>query len=398
MPLAFSQTQYPRARHGRPRPRYRMAILPVLSTLALAIAFPTAASAQGRAAAVQVEPVIERNISETRSVLGQLVVPVEADIAARTAGVIASVNFQVGDTITQGRELVRLETELLEIEKRTAESALRVAQAGIAVAEAKLKQAEIAFNRQAQLRNSGAFSKSRYEDLRQEAMTARAELDRAKAQADNASAAIAKINYQLKYAVIRAPVAGTIIKRSAQPGAYLKVGDPIATVLDISKLEISADVPANLLRGLRPGAKVDAKAGDGTRFTATVRAVIPVEALTTQTRPVRFSADFSKLDPASIASGKSIEIQIPTTAPRTVLMVPKDALVQGNQGWIVYAVTDGKAMLRPLKIGSSNGRFVEVVSGLQKGENVVVRGNERLRPGQPVMATQSKRPVPPERS
>ncbi|MEM7774503.1 MAG: efflux RND transporter periplasmic adaptor subunit [Pseudomonadota bacterium] len=358
----------------------------------------SSALAQRGPAAVMVERVTAQTVSETRRILGQVVVPVEADVASRTAGIIATVKYQVGDKVSAGQVLVVLDTELLRIELRSAEAALRVAEGGTAVAIAKLKQAEIAFERQAQLKDSGAFSRSRYDDLQQEVVTARAELTRARASVESSQSAIARAKYQLNHAVITAPVSGTVITRSAQPGNYIRVGDPVATLLDVSQLEISADVPVNLLSGMRPGVKLAGATINGVALETTVRAVIPVEELTTQTRTVRFTADFSKLDPAVIARGKSIALDVPASKPRVVTAVPKDALVQAGDGWVVFVVKDGKAMRRPITIGSAAGRSIEVKSGLEVDELVVVRGNERLRPGQPVSATIASKPPRPKRS
>jgi multidrug efflux pump subunit AcrA (membrane-fusion protein) len=71
-------------------------------------------------------------------------------------------------------------------------------------------------------------------------------------------------------------------------------------------------------------------------------------------------------------------------AVRDVLSVPKDALVQGRDGWTVFVAADGKAQPRPVQLGIALGNRYEVLGGLTPGDLVVVRGNERLRPGQDI--------------
>lgn len=360
-----------------------------LSCFITLLAASQVAVAQQRPAAVEVAPVTVQKIRETRSILGQLVVPVESEIATRTAGVIDQVNYLVGDTVERGEELVLLDTTLLEIEERSAKAAVDVANAEIAVAEARLKQAEIAFSRQERLQSSGAFSRSRFEDLQQEMRTAAAELARARAAAGNARVAQERVAYQLRHSVITSAVGGVVIRRWAQPGDYISVGDTVATILDVSQLEIAADVPSNLVPGLmtqpgQPPVQVMVRASSGAAFRASVRAIVPVEQLSTQTRQVRFTADFAELDPSLVASGQSVTLELPAGPERDVLAVPKDALVQAIDSWIVFAVVDGIAERRPIKIGSQSGGYVEVSEGVSADDVVVIRGNERLRPGQPV--------------
>ena len=86
----------------------------------------------------------------------------------------------------------------------------------------------------------------------------------------------------------------------------------------------------------------------------------------------------------ALAIGQSITVSIPISAPRDVVSVPKDALVQARGGWTVFVNADGKAQPRPVEIGVALGDRFEVLNGLEEGDVVVVRGNERLRPGQDI--------------
>ena len=117
--------------------------------------------------------------------------------------------------------------------------------------------------------------------------------------------------------------------------------------------------------------------------------MLPRESVATRTRPVRLTAPFtetmSKGQIAPFAVGQSVTVLVPVSEEKSVLTVPKDALVQGRGGWIVYIAEEGKAQPRPVQIGAAVGNRFEVMSGLQEGQQVVVRGNERLQPGQDIM-------------
>lgn len=273
-----------------------------------------------------------------------------------------------------------------------------MAVAGRDVARAELARVQRSFERQAALRQSGAFSRSLFEDLEQEASKARAALAQAEAQLRRANASLAQLEYRLTHTEIKAPFSGVVIARRAQPGAYIQVGAPIATVMDIKNLEVEADVPVELAASLPPGKTISARLDQGGDLDVTVRALVPVQSVSTRTRPVRFKADLSSIDLLTLARGKSVTLAVPASGARTALTVPKDALVQSTRGWLVYAVVDDAAQPRAVTIGDSAGTSIEITSGLSEGDIVVIRGNERLRPGQPVRADRTSEKPAPKRS
>jgi RND family efflux transporter MFP subunit len=154
-------------------------------------------------------------------------------------------------------------------------------------------------------------------------------------------------------------------------------------LLDTESFEIEASVPSKYISVLEPGLAVDATTETGLSLALEVRVLLPVENQSTRTRPVRFSSEqLARME--RLAIGQSITVQIPISDPREVLSVPKDALVQARGGWTVFVAEDGKAQARPVQIGVALGDRFEVLSGLNEGDVVVTRGNERLRPGQDI--------------
>jgi len=364
----------------------RRAGFPALLALAFAMLAPGGAAAQDQPASVLTARAEIAEIVETAPVLGQVVATTESEVATRTAGVVAETAFRVGDRVEAGQVLVRIDTDLVEIRRENALAALEVARAGIAVAEAQLRRAEQTYERQEGLRGSTAFSKGQFEDLREQVAEARSVLARARAEEGQAIAELARVDYDLENATIRAPFSGVAIERHAQPGAYIALGQRVATLLDTSTLEIEVDMPVKLVPALSEGLGITARFTQGPEVTATVRSILPVEAISTRTRPVRFSVDFGEVEATTLASGKSVTLEIPVSAPRRALTIPKDALVQSGGGWIVYTVEDNTAAPRDVSIGQPTGGRIEITRGLLPGDEVVVRGNERLRPGQAVSA------------
>lgn len=352
-------------------------------------ALPENADAQGRPAGVVVETIETRSFTETAPVLGEFVAPTSSVVASRIPGLIVEVSVQVGDQVDEGDPLIRLDTELLGIELRAAEAARNEASAGLTVAEADLALAQQAFERIERLKASPAFSQGQFNDLGRNLQRAQGQIAQAKARITSADVSIARSRYNLQNAEIRAPFSGTILQRRAQPGEYITTGSAVVTLLDGAHLEIVADVPAAYVAGLAQGREITVRLADGGDYQAKVRAVLPRETVSTRTRPVRLIAPFTAANPANsgapFAEGQSVTVLVPISEEKSVLTVPKDALVQGRGGWIVYIAEEGKAQPRPVQIGAAVADRFEVLTGLQEGQQVVVRGNERLRPGQDIM-------------
>lgn len=369
-------------RQGLPK-ALRSAVIATLAGIAL-LAPPQHAAAQGGPARVIVAPVEAREIADTAPVIARLVGTREAEVAVRAAGIVESVEFDPGDRLTEGQPMIRLDRTLSRIAERNAAAALAAAKAAVEVAEARARQTEQALERAGGLQGSTAFSRGVFEDLQQAAAEARAGITRAEAERGIAQAALARTRYDLHHMVLRAPFDGVVVERMAQPGQYVDLGEAAARLLDIASLEIEADIPVDLMVGIRPGIAISATFDGGLNTTARVRSLLPVETTATRTRIVRLTIDGEALPDAVAATGRSITLSVPVSAPRSAPVIPKDALVQGLGGWTVFVADAGEAEPRTVSLGQSAGAMIEITTGLSTGEHVVIRGNERLRPGQPI--------------
>ena len=365
--------------------------LPAAIALCLATAYLSPAAAQsGRPPAlVEVDAVREESIAQTVPVVGRVVPREHGTVAAAIGGPVAEVRFRVGERVEAGDVLVVLARDLPEahLHQKQADESLETARVRTAEAEVDLVRQEL--KRLEKLKTSSAFPKAAYEDKRQE-------LVRRRSQVREAEAALARARVQREMAeiefartTVRAPYAGVVTSRKVAPGSYVKAGDPVATLVDDRHLEVEADVPADRLAGLVPGLEVRLDLDDGSVHSATVRAIVPDENPLTRTRPVRFTAQFGAADDASRpAANQSVVVRVPIARTGMVASVHKDAVISRHGSTLVY-VAEGtpqaaKAMARPVRLGEAvGGRFV-VLDGPGPGELVVVRGNERITPGQAI--------------
>ena len=360
----------------------------LVAALAVASLVPHGAMAQGKRKAkgpilVAVDQVVAQPLNQTFPVIGRLVARRTGLVAARIGGAVAKMNVDVGDRVSKGDVVASLVTNSLEWDRRLglaevaeAEAAVKSARAQIALLSQELKRLE-------RLRQSAAFSLARYDDKRQEVAMATSAEAEAMASLNRYRAKLKLKEIALYNAAIRAPFGGVVTERRTEAGSYLKAGDPVIALIDDSSLEIEADVPSARTGALVPGTTVMGDIDGASTISAVVRAVVPEENPLTRTRPVRFTPTFAN-GHANLAANQSITLSLPLGRGRDVVTVHKDAVINRQGKSLVFLVKDGTAESRFVKLGEAVGIRFQVLGGLEPGDSVVIRGNERLRTGQKV--------------
>ena len=354
--------------------------------LASAIIFPVEVAAQGRATAVSVATVEARTLAETVPVFAEVATSRDGAVASRVAGNVQEVHVLAGARVAKGDLLVELNRDLLSIRAAQSEAELAEADARISTARVRVDRTNKILARVEALRGSSSFSEGRFDDAQSDMLEARSQLAEAQARKKSSEARVAETRYQLERSIITAPFAGVVIEVNTIPGAFIQAGSPVVRLLDTDVLEVIAGIPARYVTFLEPGQQMQASTETGVELTLQLRAILPIENPSIRTRDARFDA-LGLADIANVAVGQSLSVQVPVGAARDVISVPKDALVQARGGWTVFVAMDGKAQPRVVTLGVALGNRYEVLSGLQTGDLVVVRGNERLRPGQDIVAT-----------
>ena len=346
-----------------------------------------------RPSPVRVDKVVVEPLAETAPVFGRLVSRMRGSVAAQTVGAVTEMRVQVGDRVAKGDVLA-----VLDIEKLTSERDARAATADAVAARAlaagaRLERVEQEIARYEKLRRSAAFSKARLQDKEQERAWLRSELDAARAQLVQARAGLALAEMDLARGTVRAPYDGVVTALHTEIGSYLKEGGAVVALVNDRKLEIEADVPAARIAALMPGAEVVVLLPDGTKHRARVRAVVPDENAMTRTRLVRFTPDFGRTA-VPLAANAAATVVVPVGSAAPALTVHKDAIVRQGQQALVFVANNGKADRRRVRLGRASGTRFEVLDGLAEGDLAIVRGNERLRPDQPVLVPGAKAAKP----
>jgi len=372
---------------------YRRPIAGILSTVVLASALlfhagpgqaqKKPARKAANAALVSIDKVRAEAVSQTIPVIGRLVARRSGVVAARVAGPVATMRAAVGDRVKKGDVLAVLVRDRLHWvhKRRVAEVTSRKAMLAAREAEMVMKNQEMRRLERLRENKSAAYRAAKFEDMRQQVVMLRSQVAEASArlQEVEADAQLARIN--LSYTTVRAPFPGVVTRRHTDVGAYVNIGQGVVTMIDDGALEVEADVPASRIPALSPGTKISVRI-NGLTVAAKVRAVVPQENPLTRTRVVRFSADMAALR-GHLAGNQSVSVAIPISSGQ-VVSVHKDAILKRRGNDIVFVVVDGAAQPRNIAIGDAVGGRFTVRDGLKVGDVVVIRGNERLFPGQPV--------------
>jgi HlyD family secretion protein len=224
----------------------------------------------------------------------------------------------------------------------------------------------------------------------------------------------------LKYTIV-APFDGFVVAEHTEQGEWIKQGDLVADVIALDEVDVLVNVRDSHVAHISIGQDivVEVPALSDLRMTGKVSSIVPQADMRARSFPVKVRVtnpilnNATKHKSAMIKAGMIARAIVPTGAKRKGLLIPKDALVLGGPAPIVFVVdatvpdikapigdaatapsstNTGKARPVPVKMGASDGRLIEIVGPVKVGELVVVRGNERLRPGQDVVITETLAP------
>jgi RND family efflux transporter MFP subunit len=294
------------------------------------------------------------------TVPGTVVSAQRAELATRASGTIRRIPVDIGTRVARGEALVELNTDDIE--------------ARVTGAQASARLARQYHDRIAALVQDGAATEQ--------------ELDEARARLEMAEAGLREARAQREYVVLRAPFAGVVSARWADPGDLAKPGVPVLELIGSSALKIEADLPADMAGRLSEGHGVSVYLpGSGQRFPARVTRVVP--AVETKSRRFKMEARFETDSAAqpSIPPGTfaRIELDQPTATTR---WIPDDALVVQGQLKGVFSVEDDRLRLRWIRTGQRLGETVEMLAGPGSDALIVRRPAPGLRDGQAVSAVE----------
>jgi RND family efflux transporter MFP subunit len=327
-----------------------------------------------------------------------------ATVSAKITGKVREVLIEEGQKVEAGQVMARLDPIDADAQRELATARLGSARSQVDSTQAQLREAEANAVRMAGLVKQQLVSKAQYDQAIAQRDSLRAQLTMAQRNAKVAVDQLSIAGNGVDDTVVRAPFAGVIIAKAAQPGeivspfsaggGFTRTG--IGTIVDMDSLEVEVDVSESYIGRVQPKMPVEAvlNAYPDWRIPAEVIAIIPTADRAKATVKVRIALKSrdARIVPDMGVRVSFLERNPPATATAAVphVQVPAAALRQDGSQDIVFVLKDGKAERRAVKLGGNLGEDRQVFSGLSGGEEVIVEAPNTLKDGDAVRVAESK--------
>ena len=340
--------------------------------------------------------VTRADIAEQLQLVGNLGGAASVEVAPKINGRLRQIDVRLGDPVTRGQEIARVEDDELRQQVNQAEASYEVARATVRQREADLVLARTNRERSENLFARSLLSRQDLDDAEARYQAANAQLDLAGAQFDEAGARLEELRINLENTIMVSPVDGFISHRYVDPGAYVTSNTAVVSVVDISLVRLVANLVERDLRLVERGvsARIEVDAFPSESFAGRVARISPI------------------LDPATRTAEIEIrgsQLRLPVEAGDVRARQPRRR--QQEPGVGRAARGRGHPHLRPrglpgghprggpptaqfvsLVTGLEDERHVEVLDGLAEGDRVVTTGAAGLQHGDPILLADAGRP------
>lgn len=316
----------------------------------------------------------------------------KAAVASKVTGRLVALYVEEGSKVKKGQVIARLESEDVEASKGQAQANLNVARHNLEQAGAEEADASLQFKRNQELIRKGYIARSEYDSSEARYLKARAAVQSARAAVKSSQAALGAAEVAVEYTLIRAPFSAVVLTKSADVGdivtplgAAANAKASVVTIADMDSLQIEADVSESNLGLVRIGqpCEIQLDALPDKRFPGTVHMIVPTadRSKATVMVKIRFLEKDQRIlpDMSAKVSFLSRELTVAERSPRTA--VPKTAVLERNSQKVVFTVNDGKAALAQVTTGAELGDMVEIKSGVNPGDKIIVNPSRKLKPG-----------------
>ncbi|MFO7776691.1 MAG: efflux RND transporter periplasmic adaptor subunit [Candidatus Hydrogenedentota bacterium] len=373
-----------------------------------------------RGARVAVETAETDRIVHSLNVTAEVAPTQRVEISPMVEGPLDFFPWREGDSVEEGEKLAEINRATYRAEVKTAEASLAVAEANLAdlragsrreeidIARENIREAEEAAayekdyrERGAQLVESGALAGEELDKARVNHVTAQARLYAARreleiretgptptaiaaqeARVEEAAAKLEEARTRLEESVLTAPFDGVVTKIFARPGDTAAPRVPLLEMVDMNSLALRFTVPEAQAAAVQQGMPVTARldALPEKNHSGEVVRVYPELDPEMRTRTVEALLD----NPPELVPNMFARVRVMLREAEAIVLPAHAILLSPSGEDVVYVIEDGQAQQRPVTLGIDQGERVEIVSGLEAGEQVAVEGNEQLEPGMPV--------------
>ena len=353
-----------------------------------------------RTARVEIAEVKTQILSNFTEVQGRVTVGLVDSVTAVTNATTQLGEFRLGDQVVPGdviaiQDSAKLELRLSQLRARLREAKLRLAdsddelraeagllevnkaQAELLAGKAKRAKELVANNALAVDAAETAFNASLTANL--QLLSRESSIARKRAQREMNSVTIAQTEFEIAQLVkdikatkLRTQTAGQITFLADYRRGYAREGEIIAKITDLNNFEIEAEIPVTYLGYIEAAKSISGRGLDGSQLEMQIRVSLPVQNLRSATRTMRFSVN-GGIPSILQADNAVVVMQVPTTSPTPLLVVPKDAVLPLAVGHMVYLADGDRARRQIIQIGAAVDDGFIVKKGLTAGQKVIVR-------------------------
>ncbi|MBF8300176.1 MAG: HlyD protein [Acidobacteria bacterium] len=323
-------------------------------------------------------------VADLESVLqisGNLMPQTRVAVAAKLPGTLSSVSVDIGDRVRAGQVVAVLDRREIDAQVDAAEAAVNVAHAGVEVAEAALANAVLERERAQNLFDRGAVPKQRLDAADTVRRSAAAQRDLANANVAQAEAALRRAREVQRDATLTSPIDGVVVERHYDAGSLVGPGeDPVVVVADLRVMTLEAGVSELEAGRLKVGmpARVTAQAHPGTLFDGRLAAIAPeVDA-----RNRHFKIEIRIANHrGTLLSGMYGAAAIPLERAAQVVAVPREAVTTRDGKRVALRIDIDMLREVPVTEGLTDGRLVQITSGLKAGDTIVSDARQNVAVG-----------------
>lgn len=287
-------------------------------------------------------------------------------VAAEFEGVVVETYYEEGEMVRAGQNLVRLSSDMLDARIEGTKALYEEVMVSVEKAKKDFGRMDSLFKEESiseVILDEHFFKKK---GLEKKAIALRSTLE--------------QMLLRKKKKVIKAPFDGVVIEKTVEKGEWIPPGGAAAVIAYNRDVDIVVDVPEYVLRHMEKGSMIDVSY-NGSTETARFINVIPRGDIATRT----FSVKLRLPNTAGLIEGMEARAHLPVSARTDGLLAPRDAVVNKYGKNVVFTVADSVAKMTPVKVKGYLGLMAGIEGpGLNQGMKIVIKGNERIRNGQPV--------------
>lgn len=319
-------------------------------------------------ARVVTENIFKKEIAKTTPIVGIVDFNRIASVSSEVSGLIVEHYFEEGDSIKKGDPLVKFDTDFIKKD-------IEIAAKRVEEIEVKIEEAQKNVARLEKLYKNAATSEKAFDEqyfLHQSLIKEKEKLLKD----------IERYKLSLDKSTVKAPFSGIVLARYKELGEWVSIDSAIAEIASIDDVIVRVAISEDLIPYVSVGDSVLINIDPlDKQFEGEIDSFVPVADLKSKTFWLKISIPYFE----KAIQNMSVTAHIPTSHKMNILMVKRDALVNFNGQDFVYTIADGKAAIVPVQVVVYNGEYIGIESpAASAGMPVVIDGNERLQPDQPV--------------